>query len=169
VQKGVKIKAAKSKKESDKLEERVVMLRRVFAVVKGGRRIGFNALVVVGNQNGLVGVGLGGAKELLVAIQKGRGKAKKNLMHVFIKDNTIPYEVIGKYGASQVLLKPASSGTGIIAGGAVRAVVELVGIKDVIAKSLRSNNPINVVKSTMQGLGKLRDPQEVIELRKGEV
>jgi len=161
-------KISKSEEDIGEFEEKVVMLRRVFTVVKGGRRIGFNALVVVGNKKGLVGSGLGKANELLIAIQKGRRKARRSLVHVSIKDNTIPHEVVGKYRASQVLFKPASSGTGVIAGGAVRAVVELAGIRDILSKSLGSNNPINVVKATLEGLGKMKDPQEIIKLRKGE-
>jgi len=158
----------KTEKDIGEFEEKVVMLRRVFTVVKGGRRIGFNALVVVGNRNGLVGSGLGKGKELLTAIQKGRRKAKKDLVRIPIKDGTIPYQVMGKYRASRVLLKPASSGTGVIAGGAVRAVVELAGIKDILTKTLGSNNPINVVKATLKALESLKGPQEIIRLRKGE-
>lgn len=148
------------------LEERLIRVRRVFTVVKGGRTIGFNALVVVGNRNGLVGVGLGKAKELIEAIAKGRRKAEKNLVCICLKNNTIPHEALGKYGASRVLLKPASPGTGIIAGEAVRAVVELAGVKDVLTKSLGSNNALNVAKATLRGLEQLMDPQKVFELRK---
>jgi len=150
---------------ANKLEERLIRVRRVFTVVKGGRKIGFNALMVVGDQNGRVGLGLGKAKELVEAIAKGRKKAEKNLTCVFLKNNTIPYQVIGKYGASRVLLKPASLGTGVIAGGAVRAVVELAGIKDILTKSLGNNNSLNLSKATLEGLKKLKDPQKVLQLR----
>jgi small subunit ribosomal protein S5 len=168
VQREVTEKVSKLKEDIGELEERVVRVRRVFTVVKGGRRIGFNALVVVGNRKGWVGAGLGKAKELVEAIQKGRKKAEKNLIYVFLKDSTIPHEVMGKYGASQVLLKPASPGTGIIAGHAVRAVVELAGVKDILSKSLGSNNSLNVVKAALEGLKELRDLQRVLELRKAE-
>ena len=157
---------SKSREDIGELEERVIRVRRVFTVVKGGRRIGFNALVVVGNRKGWVGAGLGKAKELVGAIQKGRRKAEKNLMRISLKDSTIPHQVMGKYGASRVLLKPASAGTGIIAGHAVRAVVELAGIKDILSKSLGSSNSLNVVKATLEGLRELRNLQEALELRK---
>ena len=150
----------------EKIEERLIRVRRVFTVVKGGRTIGFNALMVVGNRSGRVGVGLGKAKELIEAIGKGRKKAEKNLVCISLKNNTIHHQVIGKYGASKVLLKPASPGTGIIAGEAVRAVVELAGVKDVLTKSLGSNNALNVAKATLEGLKQLKDPQKVFELRK---
>ena len=148
------------------LEERLIRVRRVFTVVKGGRTIGFNALVVTGNRNGRVGVGLGKAKELIEAIAKGRRRAEKDLVSIFLKNNTIPHEALGKYGASRVLLKPASPGTGIVAGEAVRAVVELAGVKDVLTKSLGNNNALNVAKATLRGLAQLKDPQKVFELRK---
>ncbi len=150
----------------EEIEERLVRVRRVFTVVKGGRTIGFNALMVVGNRNGRVGVGLGKAKDLIGAIGKGRRKAEKNLICISLKNNTIHHQIIGKYRASRVLLKPASPGTGIIAGEAVRAVVELVGVKDVLTKSLGSNNALNVAKATLEGLKQLKDPQKVSELRK---
>jgi len=155
------------KEESGKLEERLIRVRRVFTVVKGGRTIGFNALMVVGDRAGQVGLGLGKAKELVEAIKKGRKEAEKSMIHVSLKDNTIPHEVKGKYEASQVLLKPASPGTGVVAGEAVRAVVELAGIKDILSKSLGSNNRLNVTKATLEGLRKLRDPQKILQLRKG--
>jgi small subunit ribosomal protein S5 len=148
------------------IEEKLIRVRRVFTVVKGGRTIGFNALVVVGDRNGRVGVALGKAKGLIEAIGKGRRKAEKSLIYVFLKNNTISYQVIGKYGASRVLLKPACPGTGIIAGEAVRTVVELAGVKDILTKSLGSNNSLNVAKATLEGLKQLKDPQKVFELRK---
>jgi len=166
VQKEAIEEVSKSREDIGELEERVIRVRRVFTVVKGGRRIGFNALVVVGNRKGWVGAGLGKAKELVGAIQKGRRKAEKNLMRISLKDSTIPHQVMGKYGASRVLLKPASAGTGIIAGHAVRAVVELAGIKDILSKSLGSSNSLNVVKATLEGLRELRNLQEALELRK---
>jgi len=148
------------------IEERLIRVRRVFTVVKGGRTIGFNALVVVGDRNGRVGVALGKAKGLIEAIGKGRRKAEKSLTYIFLKNNTISHQVIGKYEASRVLLKPACPGTGIIAGEAVRAVVELAGVKDILTKSLGSNNSLNVAKATLEGLKQLKDPQKVFELRK---
>lgn len=151
--------------EIGELEEKLIRVRRVFTVVKGGRKIGFNALVVMGNKNGWVGLGLGKATELLLAINKGRREAKKNLIQVSIVDNTVPHQVIGKFKASKVLLKPASRGTGVIAGETVRAIVELAGIRDVLTKSLGSNNALNLAKATLQGLESLRDPQEVLKLR----
>jgi len=151
--------------EIGELEEKLIRVRRVFAVVKGGRKIGFNALVVVGNRNRWVGLGLGRARELLLAINKGRREAEKNLVQVSLLDNTIPHEVIGKFKASKVLLKPASPGTGIIAGEVVRSIAELAGIKDILTKSLGSNNPLNLAKSVIEGLKGLRNSQEVFQLR----
>lgn len=150
------------------IEERLIRVRRVFTVVKGGRTIGFNALMVVGDRKGRVGVALGKAKGLIEAIGKGRRKAERSLIYVFLKNNTISHQVIGKYEASRVLLKPACPGTGIIAGEAVRAVVELAGVKDILTKSLGSNNSLNVAKATLEGLKQLKDPRKVFELRKGK-
>ena len=147
------------------LQEKRVAIKRVSKTVKGGRVGSFAAIMVVGDGNGHVGYGLGKASETPEAIRKGIEDAKKNLMKVALKGTTIPHEIIGKFGAGVVLLKPAAPGTGVIAGGPVRAVVETVGIKDIRTKALRSNNPCNVVRATIDGLSKLRNVEEVAEIR----
>ena len=147
------------------LKEKLVCVNRVSKTVKGGRIARFAALMIVGDENGHVGYGLGKAAEVPEAIRKGIEDAKKNMITVSLKDTTIPHEVIGEFGAGKVLLKPAAPGTGIIAGKTVRAMVELAGIKNIRAKSLRSNNPANVVKATFEGLTTLRTAEEVAQIR----
>ncbi|MDD3628341.1 MAG: 30S ribosomal protein S5 [Candidatus Humimicrobiaceae bacterium] len=147
--------------ENTELVERVIKIKRVAKVVKGGRRFSFSALVAVGNMDGMVGVGFGKANEVSTAIQKGINNAKKNMFRVPIIDGTIPYPVEGRFGAGHVFMKPASQGKGVIAGGAVRTIVELAGVKDILTKSLGSANALNVARATVEGLKMLKLPGEI--------
>jgi len=146
-------------------QERVVFVNRCAKVVKGGRRFSFSAVVVVGNQNGLVGYGFGKANEVPDAIRKGTEMARKSLFKVTMKDKTVPHEVVGRFDGGRVMLRPASAGTGMIAGGGMRAVLEMAGIRDVLAKSLGSGNRLNVVKATMEALRQLRSREEITASR----
>ena len=156
---------ARFSNEANELKERVVDINRVAKVVKGGRRFSFTALVVVGDENGMVGAGYGKAREVPLAIQKAIEDAKKNMFRVPMYNSTIPHQILGEFGAARVLLKPAAAGTGVIAAGGVRAVLELAGVRDILTKSLGTTNPINLVRATVTGLRGLKTPQHVARLR----
>jgi small subunit ribosomal protein S5 len=154
--------------EEQELTDQVIYINRVTKVVKGGKNLRFSALVVVGDSKGRVGYGMGKAREVPQAIKKGIELAKKNLISIPLKNATIPHTIIGRFGASKVIMKPASAGTGVIAGGPVRAVMQLSGIQNILAKSLGSSNPHNVVKATFDGLRSLKNPEEVFKIRNVE-
>lgn len=154
------------RREASEFIEKVISINRITKVTKGGKKMSFSALIVLGDAKGRIGYALGKANEVADAIRKGLYHAKKNFFRINLKGTTIPHEVLGKYGAAKVLLKPASEGTGVIAAGSVRAVCEAVGIRDILAKSLKSNNPINVVKATVEGLRQLIKVEEVVNTQK---
>jgi small subunit ribosomal protein S5 len=157
--------AKPEEKEEFELKDHVISIRRVTKVVKGGKNLSFSALVAVGNENGLVGIGKGKAREVPVAISKAAQDAKKKLIEVPILDTTIPHFIKGIHGGGEVVLRPASKGTGVIAGGAVRIIMELAGIKDILTKSIRSNNPISVAHATIDGLKRLKSPEGISKIR----
>lgn len=154
-----------NKKEESSFKEKVIKINRVSKVVKGGKRFSFNALIIVGGEKGLVGSALGKAKDVSDAIRKGVERAKKSMIAIPLKGTTIPYKIIGHFGASSVILKPAPPGTGIVAGGPVRAIMECVGISDVVTKSLGSNNPFNLVRATFDGLKQIKSEEEIKRIR----
>lgn len=158
-------KAEELEEEEFELKDQVISIRRVTKVVKGGKNLSFSALVAVGNEHGLVGIGKGKAREVPMAIAKAVEDAKKKLIEVPLAETTIPHPIRGEHGGGVVILRPASRGTGVIAGGAVRVIMELAGIKDILTKSVRSNNPISVAHATMGALRKLKDPEEVSKVR----
>jgi small subunit ribosomal protein S5 len=160
-----RVSAEPEEEEEIEFKDQVISIRRVTKVVKGGKNLSFSALVAVGNENGLVGIGKGKAREVPVAISKAAQDAKKNLIEVPILDTTIPHFIKGIHGGGEVVLRPASKGTGVIAGGAVRIIMELAGIKDILTKSVRSNNPISVARATINGLRELKSPEGVSKIR----